>query len=126
MAGTQIARAARGFRPVAFTTTSARYAARTIRSPCAMFTRRMTPKISDRPMANKAYSPPSRTPWINVSSQPLIRRPLRSNPEVRGGNLLAGEVPRTSSQRHPSLLQTVQPLRDPHRQPHILLDDQQS
>jgi hypothetical protein len=54
ISGTTTSSEASGPIPSVAVTTSARYAASTIRSPCAMLTRRMTPKISDSPAANRA------------------------------------------------------------------------
>ena len=40
-----------------------------MKSPCAVLVRRITPKISDWLMANRAYSPPSSTPCTIVATQ---------------------------------------------------------
>ena len=54
MAGTTINSAASGCRPMAVVTVSPKLAARTMRSPWAMLTSRMTPKISESPAAKSA------------------------------------------------------------------------
>ena len=46
--------ATNGFRPAVSTTTTARNAARMLRSPWARFTMRITPKMSERPVAKSA------------------------------------------------------------------------
>ncbi|MNP65821.1 hypothetical protein D3C76_1614500 [compost metagenome] len=54
MIGTTTARLAKGDRPKCDTTSNARYDASTMKSPWAMLTRRITPKISESPTANMA------------------------------------------------------------------------
>ena len=45
------------------------------RSPWARLTNRMTPKASDRPVANSAYNPPSRIPWMRALIQSMRYTP---------------------------------------------------
>ena len=52
--GSTITSDKKGFQPRPSTTSRARNAARMLRSPWARLTRRMTPKMSDRPVANSA------------------------------------------------------------------------
>ena len=54
IAGTTRASESSGFNPVTRTVTSARKAARMLRSPCARLTSRITPKIIDNPVAKSA------------------------------------------------------------------------
>ena len=55
-------------------------AARIARSPCARFTNRITPNDSDRPVANSAYRPPSRMPWMIALTQ-VTQAALRESSE---------------------------------------------
>ena len=54
MNGATRTRATNGLSPSVSTTTTARNAARMLRSPWARFTMRMTPKMSDSPVAKSA------------------------------------------------------------------------
>ena len=51
-----------GFHPRPSLTDAQKNAPSTARSPWARFTSRITPKVSESPVASSAYSPPSRMP----------------------------------------------------------------
>ena len=64
----------------------ARKAPSTVRSPCARLTIRITPKTSDRPQANRAYTPPSSMPCTTALTRSRPARACRSRrrDHVRG------------------------------------------
>ncbi len=60
--GSTISVASTGLRPSDVVSTNSTKLVRTMKSPCAMLTKRITPADSDRPVANSVYRPPSRMP----------------------------------------------------------------
>ena len=76
MAGTTTSRVHSGLTPAPSTIARARNAATIDRSPWARLTRRITPNMSDSPVANRAYSPPRSSPWTTTFTQ--VMRGARS------------------------------------------------
>ena len=74
------------------------------RSPWARLTNRITPNASDRPVANSAYSPPSRMPCTIALTQTISG--LHS--EVGRGDRVPVELAGSTRQRDPTLEQAVQ------------------
>ena len=58
----------------ASTRTKAKKAPNTAKSPCARLTTRITPNMSESPVANSAYIPPSRTPCTIALTSVMTRR----------------------------------------------------
>src|SRR5579862_8892422 len=84
-----------------------------------MFTSRITPKMSERPAANIAYSPPISTPCTMV----LIHSIDTLHPEIRGRDGVARHRRGRALQRDAALLQAGDVLRGAERLHDVLFDD---
>src|SRR5438093_2191212 len=120
MIGTTTTSAVSGLMSSVCTATTATNAARMLKSPWARLTSRMTPKISDSPVANSAYRPPRRTPCTAASTQTMT-----SGSEVRGGDLLAREMRGLTLQGHRALAKAIDVLGDGQHLADVLLDHDQ-
>src|SRR6185312_5339222 len=85
-----------------------------------MLTSRITPKMSDSPAANMAYSPPTSTPCRMTLIQSVMR--ATSDPEIRGRDGLAGQILGGAGQRNAAFLQAIDTLHRLERLHHVLLD----
>src|ERR1051325_5733037 len=83
-----------------------------------MLTRRITPKASESPTAIRAYRPPKRAPWSNVS----MRFSMSMQAEVCPGDVLSAERVCAARQGHASFLEAVDAVGRTQRLPDILLD----
>src|SRR5690242_1494555 len=88
-----------------------------------MLTSRITPKISDSPAANMAYSPPTSTPCRMTLIQSVMRAP--SDPEIRGRDGVARQILGGPGERDAALLQAIDALHRLERLHHVLLDQDQ-
>src|SRR5438309_3359532 len=82
-----------------------------------MLTSRITPKISDSPAANMAYSPPSSTPCRMVFTHST------SDSEISRGDFLPRQRFGLALQRDAALLQAIDVARGLQRLHDVLLDD---
>ena len=89
-------------------------------SPCAMLMMRMTPNMSDRPVAKRAYSPPTNAPWMIV----LIQYTIFSHAEIRELDLLSRKLVRASFQCYAAFLHAVNTIRGLQGSVDILFYDQ--
>ena len=62
----------------------------TIKSPCAILTSRITPKISDSPAANMAKSPPTSTPCRMTLIQSTVSHPDNTPPRIARASIPGG------------------------------------
>src|SRR4051794_15276904 len=87
---------------------------------------RITPNISESPVANSAYSPPSRRPWTTALTQSTSRASRHGavHAEVRPFHLVGGELGWRALEHRPALEETVDVVGDRHRLAHVLLHDQ--
>src|SRR5690606_35856034 len=109
--------------PVPLIRARARNEATTARSPCARLTIRITPNISDRPVANSAYRPPSSSPWTTALIHCMSVFPVPDT-EIGALDLLRAQLRGPPRQHRTALQQAVHPVGHPHRLRHVLLDDE--
>src|SRR5450756_1341661 len=93
-------------------------AARMPKSPCARLTKRMTPNTRERPVANRAYSPPRRMPCSATLTQSIL-----SHPEVGCSDRFRTEVAWLALEADAALEEAGDVVGDGEDVLHVLLDD---
>src|SRR5450759_2261057 len=96
-----------------------RNAARMPKSPCARLTKRMTPNTRERPVANRAYSPPRRMPCSATLTQSIL-----SHPEVGCSDRFRTQVAWLALEADAALEEAGDVVGDGEDVQHVLFDDQ--